>query len=382
MAARRIYLDNAATTPLDERVLEAMLPFMREKFGNPSSIHSYGRETRAAIEKSRKIIASLLGAATAEIFFTSCGTESANMVLWGAVHHLGIQHLITSAIEHHCVLHCAEALEQAGKIKVHYVALDRQGNVQLDSLERLLAQLPYPTLTVLMHGNNEIGNILDIQQVGEICRRYQSYFFTDTVQTLAHSRFDLQKMKIDFLSGSAHKFHGPKGVGLIYINNRVKLSPLLHGGSQERNMRSGTENVYGIVGMAKALEIAYEELDKNEQYLYQLKQYFWEQLRCEIPGVCINGNFGEASLHTILNVSFPGSDSSDYLLFNLDIEGIAVSAGSACSSGTNVGSHVLRVLEVPPHRPSLRFSFSRFNTLEELDYVVRVLKSLVSTSVQ
>jgi cysteine desulfurase len=346
----RVYLDNAATTPLDEEVLNAMLPFFKDKFGNPSSVHGFGREARAAIEKARKTIANFLNASTAEIFFTSCGTESANMILSGAVNHLDVQHIITSKIEHHCVLHCVEAMEQSGKVQVHYVDLDDKGNVLFDSLEKILQRISGKKLTALMHGNNEIGNILDIERAGELCKTYQSFFFTDTVQTLAHYPFDLQKLKIDFLTGSAHKFHGPKGIGLIYINSNVKLPPMIYGGSQERNMRSGTENIYGIVGMAKAMQIACEHLQEYEQYINGLKNYFWKQLQENISGVTVNGNFGENSLSTVLNVSFPENDKGDYLLFNLDIEGIAVSAGSACSSGSNVGSHVLQELHVPENQ--------------------------------
>jgi cysteine desulfurase len=382
MIVRRVYLDNAATTPLDKEVLEAMMPFFTERFGNPSSVHSYGREARAAIEKARKTIAGYLNASTAEIFFTSCGTESANMILYGSVRYLDVQHIITSKIEHHCVLHCIEALQQTENIQIHYVDLDEKGNVLFDSLEQLLQNIPGRKLTVLMHGNNEIGNILDIERAGELCHLYQSYFFTDTVQTLGHHIFDLQKLKIDFLTGSAHKFHGPKGAGLIYINHKVKLPPMIYGGSQERNMRSGTENVYGIVGMAKALQLAYDRLQEHEQYIADLKNYFWQQLQQIIPGIRVNGNLGDGALNTILNVSFPENNKGQYLLFNLDIEGIAVSAGSACSSGTNVGSHVLRELRVPENMSSVRFSFSRFNTKDELNYVIEKLKLLYGLSVK
>jgi cysteine desulfurase len=372
----KVYLDNAATTAIDKEVLEVMLPYLENKFGNPSSIHAFGREARAAIERARKTIATYLNASTAEIFFTSGGTESANMVLFGAVNHLGVTDIITSSIEHHCVLHPVEEISKLGKAKVHYVALDEKGNVRLDDLAQLLKNINGKTLIALMHANNEIGNILDIEKVGELAKEYNALFFTDTVQTLAHHTFDLQKLNIDFLTGSAHKFHGPKGIGIIYVRSSVKLPPLIHGGSQERNMRSGTENIYGIVGMAKALQISYDNLTTHDQYITKLKNYFWQKIQDIVPGVQVNGNYEEHSLCTVLNVLFPENDKGDYMLFNLDIEGIAVSAGSACSSGSNVGSHVLQALNVPPQCSAVRFSFSRFNTKEELDYTLEALSKM------
>jgi cysteine desulfurase len=372
----KVYLDNAATTAIDKEVLEVMMPYLENKFGNPSSIHAFGREARAAIERARKTIATYLNASTAEIFFTSGGTESANMILFGGVNYLGVTDIITSSIEHHCVLHPVEEISKMGKAKVHYVALDEKGNVLLDNLEQLLKNIKGKTLIALMHANNEIGNILDIEKVGELAKEHSALFFTDTVQTLAHHTFDLQKLNIDFLTGSAHKFHGPKGIGIVYIRSSVKLPALIHGGSQERNMRSGTENIYGIMGMAKALQLSYDNLTTHDQYITELKNYFWQKIQDVVPGVQINGNYGEHSLCTVLNVLFPENDKGDYMLFNLDIEGIAVSAGSACSSGSNVGSHVLQALNVPAGRSAVRFSFSRFNTKEELDYTLEVLSNM------
>lgn len=373
----KVYLDNAATTAIDKEVLEAMMPYLENKFGNPSSVHSFGRESRAAIERSRKIIATYLNASTSEIFFTSGGTESANMVIYGSVNNLGVTDIITSTIEHHCVLHPIEEIAISEKAKVHYVSLDNKGNVILEDLERLLKNIKGKVLIALMHANNEIGNILDIEKVGLLSKEHKALFFTDTVQTLAHYPFDLQSLNIDFLTGSAHKFHGPKGIGIVYINGDVKLPAMLHGGSQERNMRSGTENIYGIVGMAKALQMSYENLAEKEQYILSLKQYFWEQLQSKINGLEINGNYETNSLSTVLNVLFPENDKGDYLLFNLDIEGIAVSAGSACSSGSNVGSHVLHTLKTPTNRSAVRFSFSRFNTKQELDYTISTLQKIL-----
>jgi cysteine desulfurase len=373
----KVYLDNAATTSIDKEVLEVMLPYLENKFGNPSSIHAFGREARAAIERARKTIATYLNASTAEIFFTSGGTETANMVLFGAVNHLGVTNIITSSIEHHCVLHPVEEIGKLGKAIIHYVALDENGNVIIEDLERLLKSIKGKTLIALMHANNEIGNILDIERVGSLAKEHGALFFTDTVQTLAHYTFDLQKLNIDFLSGSAHKFHGPKGVGIIYIKSEAKLPAFIYGGSQERNMRSGTENIYGIVGMAKALQLSYDNLTEHDNHITELKQYFWNKLKETVQGVKINGNYESNSLCTVLNVLFPESDKGDYMLFNLDIEGIAVSAGSACSSGSNVGSHVLQALNIPTGSSAVRFSFSRYNTKEELDHVISVLSNML-----
>lgn len=373
----KVYLDNAATTNIDKEVLEAMMPYLENKFGNPSSIHAFGREARAAIERSRKTIAGYLNASSAEIFFTSGGTESANMILYGAVNHLGVTDIITSSIEHHCVLHPVEDIQKQGKAKVHYVALDEKGNVILDDLETKLKTIQGKVLVALMHANNEIGNILDIEKVGELVKEHNALFFTDTVQTLAHHIFDLQKLKIDFLTGSAHKFHGPKGVGIVYINSNVKLPAFIHGGSQERNMRSGTENVYGIVGMSKALQLSYDKLAENEAYITSLKEHFYNKIKEVLPEISINGNYGANSLCTVLNILFPESEKSNYMLFNLDIEGVAVSAGSACSSGSNIGSHVLQALKVPMGSSAVRFSFSRYNTKDELDYVIGIVKKML-----
>ena len=373
----KVYLDNAATTTIDKEVLETMLPYLENKYGNPSSIHAFGREARAAIERARKTIATYLNASTAEIFFTSGGTETANMVLFGAVNHLGVTNIITSSIEHHCVLHPVEEIGKLGKATIHYVTLDENGNVIIEDLERLLKSIKGKTLIALMHANNEIGNILDIERVGALAKEHGALFFTDTVQTLAHYTFDLQKLNIDFLSGSAHKFHGPKGVGIIYIKSEAKLPAFIYGGSQERNMRSGTENIYGIVGMAKALQLSYDNLTEHDNHITELKQYFWNKLKETVQGVKINGNYESNSLCTVLNVLFPESDKGDYMLFNLDIEGIAVSAGSACSSGSNVGSHVLQALNIPTGSSAVRFSFSRYNTKEELDHVISVLSNML-----
>lgn len=372
----KVYFDNAATTPLIPEVIDAMIPVLQNQFGNPSSIHAYGRETRAAIEGARKKVATLLKAAPAEIFFTSGGTEADNMAIRCSVHDLGIRHIITSPAEHHAVLHTAEDMMQRGEIKLSLVKVDQQGHVDLEHLETLLKENER-SLVSLMHANNEIGTLIPMKEVGELCRRYDALFHSDTVQTMGHYVHDLSALHVDFITGAAHKFHGPKGVGFLYINHRVKIKPLITGGAQERNMRGGTENVYGIVGLAKALEVAYEHMDADIKNVSALKKYMIDQLVAEIPGVAFNGDVEEEkSLYTVLNVSFPPTENAEMLLFNLDIAGIACSAGSACSSGTNVGSHVLGAISAPPDRPAIRFSFSRFNTLEEVDYCISKVKEL------
>jgi cysteine desulfurase len=375
---KRYYFDNAATTPLDPKVLEVMLPFLETNFGNPSSIHSHGREVRSAIEKARKSVANILNASTSEIFFTSGGTEADNTALINSVVRYNITHAITSPIEHHAVLHTLQYLESQGLLKVSLVNLDEKGHVDLLHLEQLLSSHPQ-SIVSLMHGNNEIGNLLNLQLVGEICHKFNAILHSDTVQTMAHYKHDLQQLNIDFIVGAAHKFHGPKGVGFIYINGKTKIEPYLHGGSQERNMRGGTENVYGIIGLAKALEIAYENMDSHKQHIKKLKIKLIEGLKNKIPSITFNGDSEnlEDSLYTVLNVSFPPMDEADMLLFNLDINKISASGGSACTSGSNVGSHVLTALGVSPDRPSVRFSFSKYNTEQEIDYLIEKVGEIV-----
>ena len=369
-----VYLDNAATTPLDKEVFEAMAPYMLEHFGNPSSIHTHGRQARSAIEKARKTIANLLNTSPAEIFFTSGGTEADNAAIFSTVRSLGIKYAVSSPLEHHAVLHSLEALQKNGELELSFVKHDEKGGLDLEHLEQLLAERPL-TLVSIMHGNNEIGNINDIQAIGEICKKYRAIFHSDTVQTMGHYRHDLQKLPVHFLVGSAHKFHGPKGVGFIYSNAGVKVSPLIHGGAQERNMRGGTENVYGIIGLAKALEIAYRDMAEQQKYIQGLKDRLISKLIENVPDVQFNGYSAEAdkSLYTVLNVSLPPSSINEMLLFNLDINKISVSGGSACTSGSNIGSHVLQAIGSDPERGAIRFSMSKYNTPEEIDYVVEKL---------
>lgn len=374
----KVYFDNAATTPLDPKVVEAMYPVLKEQFGNPSSIHSFGRQSRATIEKCRKRIASLLNVSPAEIFFTAGGTEADNMVIHCSMKDLGVRHIISSKIEHHAVLHCVEDAGMEKKATISFVKLDDKGYIDMAHLEELLAASKEKTLVSLMHANNEIGNMIDLKETGELCRKYGAYFHSDTVQTMAHYDFDFSVLPVDFATCSAHKFHGPKGVGFLYMRSGIQLSPMIRGGSQERNMRAGTENIYGIVGLTTALEIALEDVEGHQQHVQGLKSYMIEQLQKRLPEIRFNGDPTGRSLYTVLNVAMPSSDMDEMLLYNLDIEGIAASGGSACSSGSNVGSHVLAALGKHLDRPSIRFSFSKFNTKEEVDYVVGVLKELYS----
>jgi len=371
----KVYLDNAATTPLDKEVLETMIPFMEKHFGNPSSIHSFGRETRAAIETARKSVAKMLGCSPAEIFFTSGGTEADNQAIRCSIFDLGIRHAITSRIEHHAVLHTLEALEKAGSIKLSFVNLTPSGHIDLDHLEELLKSNERSFIS-LMHANNEIGNLLPLKKVSELASKYNAVFHSDTVQTMGHYEINLQEIKLHFLTCAAHKFHGPKGIGFLYINSDIKVNPMIYGGAQERNMRGGTENVYGIIGLAKALEIAHRDMKAHHDYIQGIKNYMIGQLKLHIPGVTFNGAGNDNCLYTVLNVQFPATENAEMLLFNLDINGIAASGGSACSSGSNQGSHVLRGINSDMERPSIRFSFSKYNTKEEIDFVVEKLKTL------
>ncbi|GGG31156.1 cysteine desulfurase family protein [Pontibacter amylolyticus] len=373
----RVYLDNAATTPLDKEVFDAMAPFMLEHFGNPSSIHSHGREVRSAIEKARRTVATLLNTSPAEVFFTSGGTEADNAAIVCTCRSLGIKHAITTKLEHHAVLHTMEMLEKQGDVQLSYLRHDERGNLDLEHLEELLAKQPR-TIVSIMHANNEIGTLNDIEKIGEICRKYDAIFHSDTVQTMGHYKHDVQQIGANFLVGSAHKFHGPKGVGFLYCDAETKIQPLIQGGSQERNMRGGTENVYGIIGLAKALEIAYRDMAEHQKHMQSLKDRMIYKLREQMEDVSFNGmsEFGDKSLYTVLNVSLPASDINEMLLFSLDIAKISASGGSACSSGANSGSHVLRALGVDPSRGSVRFSFSKYNTEAEIDYVAETLAKM------
>lgn len=373
----RIYFDNAATTYMDPKVLEAMMPYLTERFGNPSSIYSYGRETRLAVENARKTVAKLLNAHPAEIFFTSGGTESDNTAIAAAVRDLGCKRIISSAIEHHAVEHTIDFFKCSNDVEVDYVDVLPNGHIDIQHLEKLLQGAKEKTLVSLMHANNEIGNLLDIDAVGNLCKKYNAYFHADTVQTVGHYPLNLRATPVHFITGAAHKFHGPKGVGILYINENVKINPLIKGGSQERNMRAGTENIYGIVGFAKALEIAMADYESDSKKILGIKNYMAAQLKQHIPEITFNGDTFGNSLYTVLNVSFPKTERSEMILFNLDINNICVSGGSACTSGANQGSHVIRVINKNPNQIPIRFSFSKYNSLEEVDIVVQKLKELL-----
>lgn len=374
---KRIYFDNAATTPLSKEVLEVMLPYLTDHFGNPSSIYSYGRETRLAVENARKSVAKQLNVKPGEIFFTSGGTESNNTAIITSIRDLGCQHIITSCIEHHAVLHTVEYYGRTNGISYDFVKLLPDGHVDLSDLEAKLVAQDKKCLVSLMHANNEIGNLLSIKAVSELCRKYNAVFHSDCVQTVGHYPLDLASIDIDFISAASHKFNGPKGVGVLYVNGNLDIKPLIYGGGQERNMRAGTENVYGIVGFAKALELAMQHYEEDAGYIRSLKDYMIKQLEQEIPEVRFNGDYNGSALYTLFNASFPKTEKTEMLLFNMDINGICVSGGSACSSGANQGSHVISAISDDDSRVAVRFSFSKYNTKEEIDTAIEKLKTLV-----
>lgn len=373
----KVYLDNAATTPMDNEVIAAMLPVLQENYGNPSSIHSLGRSTRSIIEKARKKVAAFINAVPSEIIFTAGGTEADNMVLRSAVDDLKITHIITSAIEHHAVIDTAEQIAKNKAISLSIVDIDEKGYINLIHLEKLLAENQgKKTLVSLMHANNEIGNLLPLKIVSDLCKKYNAFFHSDTVQTIGHYPLDVRALNIDFLTCSAHKFHGPKGSGFLFVNSELQLKPIITGGAQERNMRAGTENIAGIVGLTKAMEITHKDMQDHENHIKSLKYFMATELKRVLPEIEFNGDPMGESLYTVLNVRFPHSDMDEMLIYNLDIEGICASGGSACSSGSAVGSHVLTHLGVDMKKPSLRFSFSKYNTKEEIDYTIKVIKEL------
>jgi cysteine desulfurase len=371
----RVYLDNAATTPIAPEVVDAMVDVMRDDFGNPSSTHFYGRQVKALIETSRRKVAKYLNCAASEIIFTSGGTEADNMALFSAVQDLGVKRIISSSIEHHAVGHSVDALVKNNSIVFDIVKIDSKGHVDLEHLESLL-QNNIPTLVSLMHANNEIATLLPLKVVSNLCRKYGAFFHSDTVQTMGHYSFDLAELDIDFITCAAHKFHGPKGVGFLYINKKNKVESLIHGGAQERGLRGGTENVYGIVGLAKAMDLAYEDLAEHQNHVQSLKTYMINELKTIFPSISFHGETEPSkSLYTVLNVCFPKTDKGGMLLFTLDLKGVAVSGGSACSSGANKGSHVLEGIGADMTRPNARFSFSRYTTKAEIDFALQQVKS-------
>ena len=366
----QIYLDNAATTAIDPAVVETMTRVLSENFGNPSSSHAKGREAKALIETSRRSIAKWLNCEPSEIIFTSGGTEADNMAIFGCVEYHGVNRIITSRIEHHAVGHTAEVASKNFNIQVDYVNVDSKGNVDLAHLEELLKK-EQRTLVSLMFANNEIGTLLPLEKVGQLCRQFNAFFHSDTVQGVGHYSFDLKNQHVDFITCAAHKFHGPKGVGLLYVRKGAKFGPLMHGGAQERGNRGGTENVAGICGMAKAFDLAYSEIESHQAHIREIKKYFIERLHASIEGIAFNGDTREEnSLYTVLNVSFPPFKGAGLLLFTLDLKGIAASGGSACSSGASSPSHVLSGIKADFDRPNVRFSFSKFTTKQDIDYTM------------
>lgn len=370
-----VYLDNAATTAPYPEVYEAMKPYLSEFYGNPSSIHTTGRKARAAIEQARKTIAGLIGASSTEIIFTSGGTEADNIFLQGIAK--SVPHVISSPIEHPAVLQTLKYLAKNKVVSISWLDLEENGHISLDNLENELSANP-GALVALMHGNNEVGNLLDLDKVAILCKEHDAPLFTDAVQTIGHYPIDIRSLNITGLAASAHKFHGPKGVGFLYLKQGTKLSGIYRGGEQERALSVGTENVAGIVGMARALELCHKNMAKGRQHIEFLKRTLIDLLSKAIPGVSFNGTSAslENSLYTVLSVSMPKHEQNEMLLFNLDLANISVSAGSACASGAATESHVLEALSHDSQRAVLRFSFSGFNTIEEIKHVVKKLEEI------
>jgi len=377
----KVYFDNAATTQIDPEVSDLMCELLRNQFGNPSSVHRYGRETKALVEQARKQIAGYLNVSPSEIYFTASGTEADNMAIRCSVRDLGVKRIISSAIEHHAVLFTSEEGRDQQNVQLDLVNVQENGYVDMEHLKLLLQSSDKKTLVSLMHANNEIGNLIDLKEVGDLCAEHGVLFHTDTVQTMAHYEFDFEELNVDFAACSAHKFHGPKGVGFLYINKDVKINPMILGGTQERNMRAGTENIYGICALAKAMEISHRDMKEHQDHIQGIKNYMIEKLESLFPDIEYNGDPKGNSLYTVLGVTLPSTDMDEMFIFNLDIAGVAVSGGSACSSGSNIGSHVLNALGKDSKGPSIRFSFGRFNTIEEVDYTINVLKELYKVSV-
>ena len=378
-----VYLDNAATTQIRDEVVDEMFQIAKNHYGNPSSTHSFGRSSRTLIESSRKQIADHLNVSPSEIIFMSGGTEADNCILRSAVRDLGVKHLISSKIEHHAVTHTLDQLELDYPIEISYVKLDSLGNVDYADLELILKSSTSKTLVSLMHINNEIGNILDMNLVSGLCNKHNALFHSDTVQSVGHYKLDLSSLNIDFLVASAHKFHGPKGIGFAYIKKNNPIKPLIFGGSQEKGCRAGTESVHNIIGMSEALNISINRMEDEVGHIKKIKTYFIEQLTKCIKGVEFNGSSSDLTLstYTLVNVRFPVSkDESALFLFQLDMKGIACSKGSACQSGSDTGSHVLNniLTEEQNKFVSLRFSFSIYNTVKEIDYVITQLKELIN----
>lgn len=373
---KKVYLDNASTTAMRPEVVQEMVKIMSEDFGNPSSTHSFGRNSKTILELSRKSIAKHLNCSAQEIVFISGGTEGDNWILRSAVEDLKVERIITSKIEHHAVLYTVLALQSDYSIQVDYVDVNPDGSIDLTHLSNLLSD-EKKTIVSLMHVNNETGTISDIERIGLICKQYNALFHSDTVQSVGKTEIDLQKIAVDFILASAHKFHGPKGIGFAFIRKNSGLQPLIFGGEQEKGLRAGTEAVHQIAGMTKALSLSYENLDQERKYISDLKKYLIEQLEIHFPGFRINGT--KEDFYNIINIILPfSSDKTSMLLFSLDMKGIAVSRGSACQSGSIKPSHVLKEMlsEADLKLPNLRISFSHYNTKEDIDWLIESLKEI------
>jgi len=376
----KVYLDNAATTPMTKEVIASMVDVMTNTFGNPSSTHAFGRDAKVIIENARREIGKLIAAEPKEIIFTSGGTEADNMAILCAVRDLDVKHIISSPIEHHAVEHSLDTAKLIYNCKVSHVKLDDKGHVDLDDLEQLIQSTTDKTLVSLMHANNEIGTLLPLQKVSQICKRNKAYFHSDTVQTMGHYPINLVETPIDFITCAAHKFHGPKGVGFLYKNKNLNIKPIIEGGSQERGLRGGTENITGIAGLAKALLLANTDMASHIDYVQGLKTYMFNTLKSKIPNLKVNGETDPSqSLYTVLNLVFPKFGKQDMFLFLLDLEGISCSGGSACTAGANLGSHVLRGINADTTFPNIRFSFSRMTTKAEIDFAIEKIMKIIQS---
>ncbi|OIQ36723.1 MAG: cysteine desulfurase [Crocinitomix sp. MedPE-SWsnd] len=370
----KVYLDNAATTPMAPEVIDRMAEVMRDNYGNPSSTHSFGRDSKAIIEIARREVAKMINAEAKEIIFTSGGTEADNMAIACAVKDGGVTRIISSTIEHHAVGHSIESMKD---VKADWVNVSDTGQVDMNHLEELL-KTGEKTLVSLMHANNEIGTLLDVKAVSALCKKYGAYFHSDTVQTMGHYQIDVKDLGADFITCAAHKFHGPKGIGFLFAKKNLNVTPIIQGGAQERGLRGGTENLIGIAGLAKALELATEDVEGHIDHVQGLKTYMMDQLTEKVPGVSFHGETEPSkSLYTVLNVCFPPFENKSMLLFLMDLKGVACSGGSACTSGSNTGSHVLRGINADTERPNTRFSFSRYTTKDEIDYAISIIEEVV-----
>ncbi|HNW90750.1 MAG TPA: cysteine desulfurase family protein [Bacteroidales bacterium] len=371
-----IYFDNAATTPLDSEVYKTMCRVMKDQYGNPSSTHAAGRNSKVLIEDSRSAIAGFLDAKPSEIYFTSCATEAITTAIHGIVTSYGIRKIITTAIEHHAVTHAIDDVHKTTPVQVSFVRIDKDANLDLEHLEELLNE-EEKAFVIIMHANNETGTLFPVQEISKLCKEYHALFLSDMVQSMGKYENLLSDHGPDITCCSAHKFHGPKGIGFLYLRGNTKITPLISGGGQERHMRSGTENIYGIAGMAKAFEVAYRDMSGNREYISNLKSYFVEKLKLNFPELIFNACCDSKGVYNIINVSVPDVYNNKLLLQKLDMNNIAVSGGSACNSGVVNVSHVLSALLANTAIPAIRFSFSKYNTVEELDKVLEVLREIL-----